>query len=175
MPRHVTVPETGEKIRVENDRLVVPDQPILGYVEGDGIGPDITRACLRIWDAAVEKAYGGKRKIHWCEVFLGEKAAGLYDGDYFPQESLEAFQDLIVSIKGPLTTPVGGGFRSLNVIVDSMIILVAVVLAFFLVGAIAAARRVAKIPTIRLVSTKQPPELSIGTGLTWHLFNSHIW
>ncbi|MCK5771876.1 isocitrate dehydrogenase (NADP(+)) [Algiphilus sp.] len=115
MPRHVKVPETGEKIRVENDRLVVPDQPILGYVEGDGIGPDITRACLRIWDAAVEKAYGGKRRIHWCEVFLGEKAAGLYDGDYFPQESLEAFQDLIVSIKGPLTTPVGGGFRSLNV------------------------------------------------------------
>ena len=115
MPRHIKVPESGEKIRVENDNLVVPDQPILGYVEGDGIGPDITRACLRIWDAAVEKAYGGKRKIHWCEIFLGEKAAGIYDGDYFPQESLEAFQDLTVSIKGPLTTPVGGGFRSLNV------------------------------------------------------------
>ncbi|WP_350215452.1 isocitrate dehydrogenase (NADP(+)) [Algiphilus sp.] len=115
MPRHIRMPDTGEKIRVEGDRLVVPDQPVVGFVEGDGIGPDITRACLRIWDAAVEKAYGGKRKIHWCEIYLGEKAAGLYDGEYFPQEALEAFEDVIVSIKGPLTTPVGGGFRSLNV------------------------------------------------------------
>lgn len=115
MARHVRYPEAGEKVRIENGKLLVPSQPIIGYVEGDGIGPDITRACLRVWDAAVEKAYGGERRIHWCEVFLGEKAAGLYDGDYCPSETLEALSDLVISIKGPLTTPVGGGFRSLNV------------------------------------------------------------
>ncbi len=113
--QHIRVPESGDKIRVENDRLVVTDNPILGYIEGDGIGPDITRASLRVWDAAVEKAYGGRRKVHWAELFLGEKAAGIYDGDYFPGETLEAIKDLVVAIKGPLTTPVGGGFRSLNV------------------------------------------------------------
>jgi isocitrate dehydrogenase len=113
--RHVKIPESGQKISVSNDRLLVPDNPILGFVEGDGIGPDITRAALRVWDAAVEKAYGGKRKVHWAELFLGEKAAGIYDGDYFPAETLEAVKELIVAIKGPLTTPVGGGFRSLNV------------------------------------------------------------
>jgi isocitrate dehydrogenase len=113
--RHVKIPESGQKISVSNNKLVVPDNPILGFVEGDGIGPDITRAALRVWDAAVEKAYGGKRKVHWAELFLGEKAAGIYDGDYFPAETLDAVKELIVAIKGPLTTPVGGGFRSLNV------------------------------------------------------------
>ena len=113
--QHTRIPETGDKIRLAADRIAVTDQPILGYVEGDGIGPDITRACLRIWDAAVERAYGGRRKVHWAELYMGEKAAGLFDGDYFPQETRDALQDLIVSIKGPLTTPVGGGFRSLNV------------------------------------------------------------
>ena len=113
--QHTRLPETGDKIRVAGDRLTVTDQPILGYVEGDGIGPDITRACLRIWDAAVERAYGGRRKAHWAELYMGEKAAGLFDGDYFPQETRDALRDLVVSIKGPLTTPVGGGFRSLNV------------------------------------------------------------
>ncbi|MGQ0586830.1 MAG: isocitrate dehydrogenase (NADP(+)) [Gammaproteobacteria bacterium] len=113
--RHIKIPATGEKITVKNGKLHVPDQPIVGYVEGDGIGPDITKACLRIWDAAVKKAYNGKRKIHWCETYLGEKAAGLYDGNYCPDETLKVLQDLVVSIKGPLTTPVGGGFRSLNV------------------------------------------------------------
>jgi isocitrate dehydrogenase len=113
--QHIVIPEGGEKITIKDDKLAIPDNPILGYIEGDGIGPDITRACLRIWDAAVEKAYGGKRKVHWCEVYMGEKAGGLYDGNFFPDESLAALQDLIVSIKGPLTTPVGGGFRSLNV------------------------------------------------------------
>jgi isocitrate dehydrogenase len=113
--RHVKIPESGQKITVSNDKLVVPDNPILGFVEGDGIGPDITRAALRVWDAAVEKAYGGKRKVHWAELYLGEKAAGIYEGDYFPAETLEAVKELIVAIKGPLTTPVGGGFRSLNV------------------------------------------------------------
>jgi isocitrate dehydrogenase len=113
--RHVKLPESGQKITVSDNRLVVPDNPILGFVEGDGIGPDITRASLRVWDAAVEMAYGGKRKVHWAELYLGEKAAGIYDGDYFPAETLEAIRELIVAIKGPLTTPVGGGFRSLNV------------------------------------------------------------
>ncbi|MCW8873478.1 MAG: isocitrate dehydrogenase (NADP(+)) [Xanthomonadales bacterium] len=113
--RHVKFPESGQKVSISNNKLVVPDNPILGFVEGDGIGPDITRAALRVWDAAVEKAYGGKRKVHWAELYLGEKAAGIYDGDYFPAETLEAIKELIVAIKGPLTTPVGGGFRSLNV------------------------------------------------------------
>lgn len=113
--RHITIPDVGQKIRVRDGRLCVPDQPIVGVIEGDGIGPDITKACLRVWDAAVEKAYGGQRKIHWCEAFLGQKAARLYDGNPCPDETLEVLQDLVVSIKGPLTTPVGGGFRSLNV------------------------------------------------------------
>ena len=113
--QHINLPKNGEKITVKNDRLVVPDQPILGFVEGDGIGPDITTASLRVWDAAVEKAYGGKRKVRWCELYMGEKAAGIYAGDYFPAETLDAIRDLVVSVKGPLTTPIGGGFRSLNV------------------------------------------------------------
>jgi len=113
--QHVRLPDGGTRISVDNDRLNVPDEPILGYIEGDGIGVDITPACLKVWDAAVEKAYSGKRKVHWAELFLGEKAAGIYDGDYFPDETLEAIKELNVAIKGPLTTPVGEGFRSLNV------------------------------------------------------------
>ncbi len=113
--QHIVVPESGEKITVKDGKLSVPDNPIVGYVEGDGIGPDITKACLRVWNAAVEQAYGGRRKISWCELYMGEKAASIYDGDYFPAETLEAIKDLYVAIKGPLTTPVGGGFRSLNV------------------------------------------------------------
>jgi len=113
--RHIRLPEGGDKITIENNQLKVSDQPILGFIEGDGIGPDITAAAMRIWDAAVEKAYGGKRKVHWAELFLGEKAAGIYEGDYFPAETLDTIRELVVAIKGPLTTPVGGGFRSLNV------------------------------------------------------------
>ncbi len=113
--KHIELPAGGEKISVRDGKLQVPDQPILGYVEGDGIGVDITPASIKVWDAAVEKAYGGKRKIHWAELFLGEKAAGIYDGNYFPDETLAAIKDLKVAIKGPLTTPIGGGFRSLNV------------------------------------------------------------
>ena len=113
--QHVKLPENGDKIVVKDNALVVTDQPILGYIEGDGIGADITPACLRVWDAAVEKAYGGRRKVHWAELFLGEKAAGVYNGDYFPDETMAAIKDLLVAIKGPLTTPVGEGFRSLNV------------------------------------------------------------
>jgi len=113
--RHIQIPESGQKVTITDGKLNVPDNPILGFIEGDGIGPDITSACMRIWNAAVEKAYGDSRKVHWAELYLGEKAAGIYDGDYFPAETLEAIKDLNVSIKGPLTTPVGGGFRSLNV------------------------------------------------------------
>lgn len=113
--KNIRLPETGEKITIANNKLSVPNKPIVGFVEGDGIGPDITRASLRVLDAAVEKAYGGKRQIQWCELYLGEKAGKLYDGDFFPDETLAAIQDLIVAIKGPLTTPIGGGFRSLNV------------------------------------------------------------
>ena len=113
--KHIKLPESGDIITVENGKLRVTDNPILGFVEGDGIGPDITKASLRVWDAAVDKAYGGNKKVHWAELYMGEKAAGIYDGDYFPAETLAACTDLVVSIKGPLTTPVGGGFRSLNV------------------------------------------------------------
>jgi len=113
--QHISLPEHGEKIRIEDDRLVVPDNPIIGCVEGDGIGPDIMRASLRVWDAAVQIAYDGKRQVHWAELYMGEKAAGVYDGDYFPAETLAAIRELTVAIKGPLTTPIGGGFRSLNV------------------------------------------------------------
>ena len=113
--QHIRIPENGEKVTVTNGKLNVPDNPILGFVEGDGIGPDITSASMKVWDAAVEKAYGGKRKVNWCELYMGEKAAGIYEGDYFPAETLKAIEELVISIKGPLTTPIGGGFRSLNV------------------------------------------------------------
>jgi len=107
--------EAGQRITVVDDKLVVPNHPMLGFVEGDGIGPDIMRACLRIWDASVAKAYNGERRICWQELYMGEKAAERFDGNYFPEETKQLLQELIVSIKGPLTTPVGGGFRSLNV------------------------------------------------------------
>ena len=113
--QHIRLPEGGERITVEGERLRVPEQPIVGYIEGDGIGADIMRASLRVWDAAVERAYGGRRKIHWAELFMGEKATGRYGGEVYPEETRQAIADLVVSIKGPLTTPVGGGFRSLNV------------------------------------------------------------
>ena len=111
----IVVPAVGQRIAVREGKLSVPDHPILLWIEGDGIGPDIMTASKRIWDAAVQKVYGGQRKISWMEIFAGEKAAGLFGGDYFPAESLNAIREFQVGIKGPLTTPVGGGFRSLNV------------------------------------------------------------
>jgi isocitrate dehydrogenase len=111
----IVVPQDGKKITVENGKLKVPDHPILAYIEGDGIGYDITTASKRIWDAAVQAAYGGQRKVAWMEIYAGEKAAGLYQGDYMPEETFDAVKEFIVAVKGPLTTPVGGGFRSLNV------------------------------------------------------------
>ncbi len=110
----IVVPEGGEKIRVQDGKLIVPDNPYICFIEGDGIGVDITPAMKRVLDAAVEKAYGGKRRIVWVEIYAGEKAYDLY-GEYMPEETFEALRDFIVGIKGPLTTPVGGGFRSLNV------------------------------------------------------------
>ncbi len=111
----IVVPTEGEKITVREGKLHVPDCPIVAFIEGDGIGPDITTASKRIWDAAVQAAYRGQRKISWMEIYAGEKAAQVYDGDYMPEETFEALREFIVGIKGPLTTPVGGGFRSLNV------------------------------------------------------------
>ncbi|WP_439134570.1 NADP-dependent isocitrate dehydrogenase [Pseudomaricurvus sp.] len=114
--QHIQVPSSGTKIAVADDySLTVPDNPIIPYIEGDGIGVDITPVMISVTDAAVEKAYGGKKKIAWMEVFCGEKAAEMYEGDWFPAETLEAIKEYSVGIKGPLTTPVGGGFRSLNV------------------------------------------------------------
>jgi len=107
-------PIGGEKISISNGKLHVPDQPIIPYIEGDGTGRDIWRASVRVFDAAVAAAYGGKRKIHWLEVFAGEKANNLYN-TWLPEETVQACRDYLISIKGPLTTPVGGGIRSLNV------------------------------------------------------------
>ena len=104
----------AEKITMENGTLKVPVNPIIPYVEGDGIGPDITRAAMTVWNAAVEKAYGGERKIEWLEVLAGEKAFNA-TGEWLPQATLDACRENLVSIKGPLTTPVGGGIRSINV------------------------------------------------------------
>jgi isocitrate dehydrogenase len=112
--QQVKIPDGGAKISIKDGKLQVPDNPILPYVEGDGTGRDISRASLRVFDAAVEKAYGGKRKIHWMEVYAGEKAFRKFNS-WLPDETVRAFTEFLVGIKGPLTTPVGGGIRSLNV------------------------------------------------------------
>ncbi|RPJ44667.1 MAG: NADP-dependent isocitrate dehydrogenase [Chloroflexi bacterium] len=108
------VPAVGEKISMRNGKLFIPDQPIIPFIEGDGIGPDIWRASRRVFDSAVERAYGGRRKIAWMEVFAGEKSHKEFN-TWLPDETLEAFQEYVVGIKGPLTTPIGGGIRSINV------------------------------------------------------------
>jgi len=115
--KHIKVPSSGEKIRVNKDfSLSVPDQPIIPYIEGDGTGVDITPVMLKVVDAAVQKAYGGKKKIVWMEMFAGEKSCKVYgENVWLPDETLEAAKEYVVSIKGPLTTPVGGGIRSINV------------------------------------------------------------
>jgi isocitrate dehydrogenase len=117
MYQHIKVPTAGEKIRVNTDfSLDVPDQPIIPYIEGDGTGFDITPVMIKVVDAAVQKSYGGKRKIHWMEIYAGEKSTRIYGPDvWLPEETLHVLKDYVVSIKGPLTTPVGGGIRSLNV------------------------------------------------------------
>jgi isocitrate dehydrogenase len=115
--KHIKLPSSGEKIRVNKDfSLTVPDTPIIPYIEGDGTGVDITPVMLKVVDAAVKKAYGGKRKIVWMEMFAGEKSTKVYgENVWLPDETLEASKEFVVSIKGPLTTPVGGGIRSINV------------------------------------------------------------
>src|SRR5512136_2853887 len=112
--QNVTVPVGGAKISIQDGKLQVPDNPIIPYVEGDGTGRDIWRASVRVMDAAVEKAYGGQRKIHWMEVYAGEKSYKLFNS-WLPDETTAAFREFLVGIKGPLTTPIGGGIRSLNV------------------------------------------------------------
>ena len=116
MPKYknIEVPKTGKRITVKNKKLVVPAKPIIPFIEGDGIGRDITKATVRVVDAAVEKAFKGKKKISWMEVYAGEKANDIYK-EWLPKETVDAIKHYYVAIKGPLTTPIGGGFRSLNV------------------------------------------------------------
>ena len=118
--QNVTVPEGGERISISGGKLRVPDRPIVPFIEGDGTGPDIWRASVRVLDAAVAKAYGGKRKIAWMEVYAGEKAFKKLD-TWLPDETVDAFREFLVGIKGPLTTPIGGGIRSLNVALRQML------------------------------------------------------
>ena len=113
-------PPAGGKISIQNGKLSVPENPILPFIRGDGTGPDIWAASVRVMDAAVAKAYGGKRKISWFEVFAGEAAKNKFD-NWLPDDTVEAFKEYLVGIKGPLTTPVGGGIRSLNVALRQML------------------------------------------------------
>src|SRR5471030_957493 len=117
MYQHINVPADGQKITVNADfSLNVPDNPIVPYIEGDGTGVDISPVMIKVIDAAVARSYGGKRKISWMEIFAGEKSTTVYGPDvWLPEETLAVLKDYVVSIKGPLTTPVGGGIRSLNV------------------------------------------------------------
>ncbi|MGC5324274.1 NADP-dependent isocitrate dehydrogenase [Brevibacillus sp. SYSU BS000544] len=114
MFKNLSLPTSGEKVTVENGKLVVPNNPIIPFIEGDGTGPDIWNASVRALDAAVEKAYNGEKKIAWFEVFAGEKAFNQF-GEWLPQDTLTAINEYLIAIKGPLTTPVGGGIRSINV------------------------------------------------------------
>jgi isocitrate dehydrogenase len=118
--QHVTVPADGARITIRDGKLHVPDRPIVPFIEGDGTGPDIWRSSVRVLDAAVAKAYGGRRKIAWMEVYAGEKAFKQFD-NWLPDETVEAFREFLVGIKGPLTTPIGGGIRSLNVALRQML------------------------------------------------------
>ncbi|HET6512924.1 MAG TPA: isocitrate dehydrogenase (NADP(+)), partial [Candidatus Kapabacteria bacterium] len=122
MASKLTRPTSGQTITCDRGKLTVPDNPIIPFIEGDGTGPDIWRASVRVFDAAVEKAYGGKKKIEWFEVYAGEKANKVYgEGTWLPDETLDMIREYSVSIKGPLTTPVGGGIRSLNVALRQML------------------------------------------------------
>jgi len=118
--KNITVPDSGSPITIENNVLNVPNNPIITYIEGDGIGIDITPVMLDVVNTAVKKAYGGEREIHWMEIYAGEKADSIY-GEYLPEETVEAIKEFSVSIKGPLTTPVGGGMRSLNVAIRQIL------------------------------------------------------
>jgi len=116
MTSKISIPSIGDKITVSNGKLSVPNNPIIPFIEGDGIGVDVTPPMIKVVDAAISKAYAGERKIAWMEVYAGEKATQVYDSEtWLPDETLEMFKEYKVGIKGPLTTPVGGGMRSLNV------------------------------------------------------------
>ena len=117
---HLTPPPYGSAITLQNGKLMVPDNPIIPFIEGDGTGPDIWRATVRVLDAAVASSYAGQRKIHWLEVYAGGKAQRLFN-TWLPDETVTACSDYLVSIKGPLTTPIGGGIRSLNVALRQML------------------------------------------------------
>ncbi len=131
--KKVKPPEEGERIRVENGRLVVPDKPIIAYIEGDGIGPEIVTAARKVIDAAVEKAYGGRRKIVWWELYAGHKAMKIY-GELLPEDTINGIRYTLVALKGPLETPVGGGYRSLNVAIRQALDLYANIRPVFYFG-----------------------------------------
>ena len=118
--KNITVPTAGEAISIKDNVLVVPNKPIVTYIEGDGIGVDITPVMLDVVNAVVKKAYNGEREIQWMEIFAGEKADSIY-GEYLPEETVDAIKEFVVNIKGPLTTPVGGGMRSLNVAIRQIL------------------------------------------------------
>ena len=110
------LPNGGQKISLLNDKLLVPDNPIVPFIEGDGIGPDIWKSSVRVFDAAIDKAYNSQKKVHWMEIYAGEKAVDVYgENTWLPQETLDVINDCLIAIKGPLTTPIGGGIRSINV------------------------------------------------------------
>ena len=114
--QHIKMPEQGQHITVdEQGKWVIPSEPVIAYINGDGVGQDVMPVMRNIVDCAIKHCYKNKRKIHWMQVFNGEQAAKLYDGDWFPQETIQAVRACKIAIKGPLTTPLGGGFRSLNV------------------------------------------------------------
>jgi isocitrate dehydrogenase len=126
--QHIQVPQDGEKIRVVNNKLKVPNNPIIAFIEGDGTGPDIWKASKSVFDAAVEKVFNGKKKISWMEIYAGEKSVALYGNNaWLPEETVEAIKEFSVAIKGPLTTPIGGGIRSLNVALRQLLDLFACV------------------------------------------------
>src|SRR3979490_353824 len=120
MPYKDLTPPAGGKISIKNAKLTVPENPVLPFIRGAGTGPDIWAASERVFDAAVQKAYGGNRKIGWFEVYAGETAKNKYD-NWLPDDTIEAFKEFLVGIKGPLTTPAGGGIRSLNVALRQML------------------------------------------------------
>src|SRR2546421_4478882 len=120
MPYKDITPPSGGKISIKNGKLTVPDNPILPFIRGDGTGPDIWAASVRVFDAAVQRAYAGKRQVAWFEVYAGETAKNKFD-NWLPDDTIDAFKEFLVGIKGPLATPVGGGIRSLNVALRQML------------------------------------------------------
>src|SRR3989449_7009648 len=120
MPYKNITPPAGDKISTSQGKLNVPDRPVIPFIRGDGTGPDIWAASVRVFDAAIEKVSGGKRKVSWFEVFAGQAAKNRFD-EWLPDDTVEAFREYLIGIKGPLTTPVGGGIRSMNVAVRQLL------------------------------------------------------